>query len=326
MCAPSRGIIAEPYMSRLANAVETLEKKGHKILLSPSVKTHDKLVSAPASVRAREFMELWLDKEVGAVVSCAGGEFMMETLPHIDFETIKSGVPKFFQGISDNTNLTFTLTTICDIASVYGVSFPEFGMKPWHRTISNGYKLLLGRNLEVESEKKYEMESLKEQPGNHLAPYNCTERGCWKILSQGESVSISGRLVGGCTDILVMLCGTRFDKVKEFVKKYSQDGIIWFLESCDLNVPAQARALWQLKNAGWFEHAKGFIIGRPKITDEIEGINYREANYAHLKELGVPVIIDADIGHVKPCASVLCGAYARVTLKNGKGKIEYFLK
>ena len=48
-------------------------------------------------------------------------------------------------------------------------------------------------------------------------------------------------LVGGCMDCLVNLTGTSFDKVKEFNERYAADGIIWFLESCDLNVFAIRR-------------------------------------------------------------------------------------
>lgn len=326
VCAPSRGIVSEPYISRLDNAIKTLNKLGHKIVLSKSVRQQEKLTSARPQVRAEEFMDLWFDDNIDAVMSCAGGEFMMEILPYIDFEKIKNSRPKFFQGLSDNTNLTFTITTLCDIATIYGFSFPEFGMSPWHKTITNGYKLLRGESFVVTNETKYEIESLKDLPDMYLAPYNCTVNGSWKILSADRQVDICGRLLGGCTDILTMLCGTRFDKVKEFVEKYKDDGIIWFLESCDLNIPAQARAIWQLKNAGWFKYAKGFIIGRPKDTFEVEGIDYKQANYEHLKDLNVPVIIDADFGHVKPTACILNGAYAKVTLKNNKGKIEYILK
>ena len=64
-------------------------------------------------------------------------------------------------------------------------------------------------------------------------------------------------------DCLVNLTGTSFDKVAEFQKKYRDDGILWFLESCDLNVMSIRRAMWHMKQAGWFENTKGFLIGRP---------------------------------------------------------------
>ena len=72
-------------------------------------------------------------------------------------------------------------------------------------------------------------------------------------------------------DCLVNLLGTEFDKVQEFTEKYQDDGIIWFLESCDLNVMSIRRAVWQMKHAGWFSHVKGFLIGRPAVF----GHNFR---------------------------------------------------
>ena len=64
-------------------------------------------------------------------------------------------------------------------------------------------------------------------------------------------------------DCLVNLLVTRFDRTKDFLEKYKEDGIIWFLESCDLNVFAIRRAMSQMEEAGWFQYVKGFLIGRP---------------------------------------------------------------
>ena len=33
---------------------------------------------------------------------------------------------KLFVGFSDNTNLTYTITTICDIESIYGTNAPSY--------------------------------------------------------------------------------------------------------------------------------------------------------------------------------------------------------
>lgn len=55
-------------------------------------------------------------------------------------------------------------------------------------------------------------------------------------------------------DCLVNLLGTRFDHVKEFQERYKEDGFLWFLEACDLHVMSIRRAIWQMKEAGWFSH------------------------------------------------------------------------
>jgi len=326
VCAPSAGIITEPNVSRFNNAIKTFESMGHKVVLSPSVRKYDKHRSNTAIVRAKEFMDLYTDDDIDVIISATGGEFMLEILPYIDFEYLKKFKPKFFEGFSDNTTLTFTLPTLLDTVAIYGANFCDYGMQPWHKAIKTHYDFLQGKINILNSQNKYELKSLKKEPNMELSPYNCTEKSTWTILSGEKKVEMSGRLIGGCTDILLGLCGTKFDKVKEYLEKYKDDGFIWYLESCDLNICNQTRALWELKNAGWFKYAKGFIFGRPKDKEEMHDIDYKEANYFHIKDLGVPVIIDADFGHVSPILPIISGATAKIICEKGKGTIAYFFK
>jgi muramoyltetrapeptide carboxypeptidase LdcA involved in peptidoglycan recycling len=55
-------------------------------------------------------------------------------------------------------------------------------------------------------------------------------------------------------------------------------------------------------------------------------IDYKEANYSELKSLNIPIIIDADFGHVSPRFPIISGAYAKVDYHNKKCKIEYLVK
>ena len=324
--APSAGIKDWPYSVRLDSAIKNLEKLGFKIVLSPSVRKNEKFVSASGEVRAKEFMDMWLDDSIDAIISAAGGEFMQEILPYIDFNKIKKAKPKYFQGMSDNTNLVLTLTTLCDVASVYGDNIGHFGKTKWHRVLKNQINFLLGINKPVESEKKYEVERKDKEIGHENAPYNCTQKSKWKILSGEKSVEFSGRLIGGCADIVQNLIGTKYDKMKEFCEKYKDDGIIWFLESCDFNVFDQCRFFWKMKELGLFKYCRGILIGRPWNTESCEEVDYLYANYKHLKDLNIPVIIDCDFGHVHPCFHVVSGAIGHVKCSNGKGEIEYILK
>ena len=64
---------------------------------------------------------------------------MGEDLPYVDFEKIKEAKPKWYLGYSDNTNMTFLLTTLCDVASIYGPCAAAFGMEPWHPAIQDAF-------------------------------------------------------------------------------------------------------------------------------------------------------------------------------------------
>ena len=326
VCAPSFGATIDPYISRLNSAIETFEEKGYTVKLTDSVRKLKKARSASSKIRAKEFLDVYKDNEVDVVISQAGGELMCEILQHLNFDKISAMEPKWFMGFSDNTNLSFLLPTLSDVASIYGVCFPEFGMKPWYKNIEDSYKLLKGENLTFKNYPKYEIESFKKEPGKALSSYNLTEKSIWSNLSKEDNFKVEGRVLAGCLDILVMLCGTKYDKVKEFVEKYKDDGMVWFVESCDLNVFSQLRAFWQLKNAGWFKYAKAVIIGRPNVKDELFDVNYKDANFSELKSLGIPVVIDADFGHVAPAFPIINGGYAKVDYNKGKCKIDYILK
>ena len=91
----------------------------------------------------------------------------------------------------------------------------------------------------------WEMEGIKDE-NNPLAPYYVTEPRKLTLYPEKE-IRMEGRLAGGCVDCLTTLLGTRLDQVEAFNEKYKEDGIIWFLECCDLNVWGIRRAMWQMK-------------------------------------------------------------------------------
>ncbi len=86
------------------------------------------------------------------------------------------------------------------------------------------------------------------------------------------------------------------------------------------------RAVWQMKHAGWFAHVKAFLIGRPAVYgQELMGLDQYHAVWDLLKDYGVPVIMDVDIGHLAPMMPLVCGSYATVQV-NGNDisvKMEY---
>lgn len=120
--------------------------------------------------------------------------------------------------------------------------------------------VLQGQKLSFAGYDGWEKESLRDEEHPFL-PYNITEPRV--IKGYPEKFQVSGRMIGGCMDCLVNLIGTKFDHVGEFLERYKDDGFIWFLESCDLNVMSIRRAMWQMDGGGWFRYCKGFMIGRP---------------------------------------------------------------
>ena len=172
---------------------------------------------------------------------------------------------------------------------------------------------------------QWEKESLKN-PENPLAPYNLTEPLAIRTYVGREpacgEVAFQGRLLGGCLDCLVNLPGTRFDRTREFVERYREDGIIWFLEACELNVFAIRRGLWQLEESGWFEHVKGFLIGRPENGEPMMGLDAYSAVLEVAGRKDVPVVMDVDLGHLPPMMPIVVGSMADVAVKGNDIRIE----
>jgi muramoyltetrapeptide carboxypeptidase LdcA involved in peptidoglycan recycling len=323
--APSAGCESEADLNALDSAVRQFNKLGYPVIVTENVRNCVKGRSADGPVRARELKQLLEDREVRAIFAAHGGEFLAEMLSYVDFEALKSD-PKWLQGYSDVTGLVFTVTTNLDIATIYGNNFSSFGMEPWHSSHSDNIKLLEGQDIVQNSFEFYQDGYLKKLTG--LEEYELTKPVSWRNLypdseeSQGELI-IKGRAIGGCLDVLLNLVGTRFDKTTEFINKYKNDRILWFLESYDLGGEAMIRGLWQLKEAGWFQHAAGFIFGRPAMYRTFTDTDYDEAILSMLKELQVPIILEADIGHKPPQFAMVNGAIAEIRSMGGKGSIKF---
>ena len=310
--APSFGCKAEPYKAAFDAALLKFREMGYGTDLGENCYLDAGIgISNTPELCARELMDSYLSDRNDVIISCGGGELMCEILPYMDFERIRKGKPKWFMGYSDNTNFAFLLPTLCDMAAIYGPCAGSFGMEPWHQSIRDAMNLLTGKKKEVSGYDLFELESEKNEE-NPLAPYHLTE----KRRLVGGDAHMRGRLLGGCLDCLSNLVGTDFDRAAEFAERYREEGVIWFLEACDLNVFSIRRALWQLSEAGWFQHAKGFLIGRPMHFEEpMMGLDRHSAVTGILHDYHVPIIMDLDIGHLPPMMPLIEGALADVTVK-----------
>ncbi len=315
--APSFGATSEPYATRMEASLENFRKEGFLTRVYPNVYKNEGIAgSASPFLRGKEINEAFASSSK-AIISVGGGESMIEILPYVDFSAIKAGEAKFFMGYSDNTNLTFLLNTLCDMVSIYGPHACSFYARPFRYSEKDALRLLQGEK-HFEGYPKYSI--TRSNPDHPLYRYRLSQE---KIITpSGYSEPFQGTLLGGCLDCLLSLCGTRFDKVAEFNAKHPE-GIIWFLESCDLNAVAIRRGLFQLKEAGWFDNAKGFLIGRPLHQEEVFGTNPLSSFTDLLGELNVPILYSVDLGHIPPSLPLLSGAYCKVKLVKGNLIVDY---
>lgn len=321
--SPSDGITKKEKIYRLDNAIKKFNELGFKIKETNNVRTSIKGRSSSAKTRARELEDLFKDDNVSAIICSSGGDFLLEMLSELDFGVIKNN-PKWLQGFSDPTGLLYTITTNLDIATIYADNFVSFGMRDWHKSLYNNLEILKGNMIEQDSFSKYESSYTNYIVGDET--YNLDSDVYWKVLNRNGEINLSGRMIGGCLDVINDLFGTRFDKTIEFINKYKDDGIIWYFDNCEMSNDQLIRTFWKLRDNGYFEYAKGIIFGRSATENSYYDISFEEAIMDTLGSLDIPIIINADIGHVSPRMTIINGAIANIKVNDGNGKIIFSLE
>lgn len=320
--APSDGADCEQDINRYKNARIKLEQLEYKIKLSKNIFNSKMARSADAKTRAEELNEM-LEDESSLILCAAGGEFLVEILPYVEFEKILNN-PKWVEGFSDPTGILFPLTTKYDIATIYGNNFGSFGMQEYHKNINDNLEILKGNLIEQDSFDLYEDERAEKITG--LEGYNLTNKVEWKTINN-EEVNVTGRIIAGCLDIIMELAGTKYDGVKEFNERYKQDGIIWCFDNCELSKEELIRSLWKLNELEYFKYTKAIIFGRN--GRDVSWLDYdmeHTIKDSVISKLNIPIIYDADISHKGPSMIIINGSIATVQSKNGKGKIKFELK
>lgn len=314
ICAPSAGVGQK--LEEFEKSLDNLKVEGYKIVETESVRNAC-LPSNTAEIRGEEFNKLLKDKNIDMIWSASGGDFMVEMLDFVDEKALLEN-PKWFAGYSDPTSLLFHITTNFDIATLYGNNAGSFDMTTLHPSLKNALNIVKGSLIKQESFEKCERERIDVIDG-----YNLDTNVYWQ--TPNGAVDIKGRLIGGCIDCLKCLIGTKYDGTEKFIEKYKEDGIIWYFDNFALKAEELFYALWNMKQAGWFKYAKGFVFGRTLFEGTMMDMSYEEA-ITRVLGYEIPIVIDADIGHVAPKFTIINGALGHVESKDGKGSLEMLLE
>lgn len=320
--APSSGAYNEIYVNRYNNSVLKLKKLGYETILSKNINISNMARSASAEERGEEINEMFENKDIDFLICAAGGEFLVEALSYIDFEKIVQN-PKFIEGFSDPTGILFPLTTKYDIATIYGSNFGDYGCETDIKVVLDNLEIIKGNIITQKSCELYQEERLEDKTG--LEAPNLTEKVFWKVLDNSE-VTLHGRIIGGCLDLISELAGTKYDGVSLFNEKYKDDGIIWYFDNCELSKEELIRTLWKLNELDYFKYTKGIIFGRNGVETSCLGYTMEDAlKDSVISKLNIPIIYDADFSHKDPCLTVINGSIATIKTENGKGEISFEL-
>ena len=318
--ATSMGIIVDVYNNRLDKAYENAKNMGYHIIETESVRKNEKFVSADGKTRASEFMKLWENNNIRLIAQVYGGEFLMEMLPYINSEVILNNSAKWVTGYSDSSLLNFYLTTNFNIATATTANIIDFGIGKIDNSLLKQFEILEDGKKSVQYNfKLYEKEKYSNEDKNRFG-YNLTEQVKYNNLYGKEKEKFSGRLIGGCIDTISQLLGTPYDKTVEFCNSF-KEGMLWYLEDCELNILELYRTLWRMKISGYFKNINGIIFGRTSVNTQIEDFSYLDVLHKIFDDMNIPVIYDVDFGHVAPQWTMINGSYATFEYDNKKGSI-----
>lgn len=305
--ACSCGILKK--IDKYEKSIENFKKAGFDIIETSNVRT-DGVVSSDKFTRARELESLFLNEKVDMIAIASGGDFLYDMLDEVDFDILKNNV-KWIAGSSDPTSLLYILTTNYDIATMYSpCNMSGFSADVLHKSYQNYFEIIKGNLVKQEkfpySENK-DIDDLFDLPND------------W--LNINGTVDETGIIIGGCIEVLKDVIGTKFDKTKEFLDKYKEEGFIWYFDVFNMTSECLYNTLLQFKNAGWFKYANAIIIGKVLFPNTFTDLKYEDAVKNALPDM--KTIFNFDIGHVKPSFTMINGMKARVVSNENEGYLEF---
>ncbi|GGB03543.1 LD-carboxypeptidase [Macrococcus hajekii] len=315
--APSSGL-----PERMHHYLDDIRKRfedSYEIIIKPSVLTQDKVRSTDSNIRAKELNELFTDDQTSLIIPPFGGELALEIINKIEYDQLK---PKWLLGYSDISTVLLAITLKTGIATAHGTNIVDLRGRYSDETTAMWSKVL---NTKVNEEVVQYSSEFYQSKWNHSQPsesiFNLDTQTEWKSVN-AEAVTIEGRLLGGCVDVINHLIGTPYGDVKAFREKYIKDEpVIWYLENCEVSTVEFRRILVQMQYAGWFDNCSGILFGRTPVTTDTNSYTIKDVYQDTADDLQIPIIYDIDCGHMPPQITFINGAYGIVEYSDGKGKV-----
>jgi muramoyltetrapeptide carboxypeptidase len=321
--APSSGV-DDGMRPRLDHNVTWLRERGYEVWVGDCL-GDELVVSAPKAERAAELMAMLRDPTVRAIVPPWGGELAIDLLDQLDWDELATLEPTWLVGYSDLCTLLLPFTTRLGWATVHGTNLmdtaygtPEgllhwtdlvAGPGPFHQASPGRYR-------------RGSWDDYRGDPGIETLTLDRT--GSWEVVG-GGGLDVTGRLVGGCVEIVSMLAATPYGDVPGLGRAHTDEGLLVFLEVAESDPFTVARSLHSLKLAGWFDEANAVLVGRTPAPDA-DKMSQREAVLDALGDLDLPIVLEADIGHTQPWMPLVTGAFARVVVDDRRAEVTQHLE
>lgn len=269
------------------------------------------ITAGAAAARAAELTRMMCDPSIRCVLPPWGGETAIDLLHLLDWDALAVAEPTWLVGYSDLSTLLLPITTRLGWATLHGDNLADTPYEPLPGLVSwLDIAADVGPHRQRDSGVVAGWWGFAEDP--RATQWKRVGTGSWSLVGEGP-LHVSGRLIGGCVETLCNLAGTPYGDVPAFGRRHADDGLLVYLEAAGDEAATICRNLHGLRLAGWFEHARAILVGRTSAPDNPQ-LTQREAVLDALGPLGLPMVLDVEIGHVPPHLPLVNGALATVIL------------
>ena len=287
----SNSLFLNNKYNNFIRAKQFFENKNFKIKFGKYVEEDYYGSCGTKEQKAEDFMKMFLDDEVKAIICLEGGQTCNTFLDLLDYEEIKKH-PKILVGYSDITVLLQSIYKKTGLTTFSGPDFISFG--------------------EPKAEEQYRIFE-DAFINKRLDKFNNENK---KIIRNGNT---SGKIIGTNLGCMMYLLGT------EYLPNMNDN--ILFIESYKTSPNECQRRFAHLKQYGIFDKINGVIIGYNYALQK-DGNTYPQMEdilLEYTKEYKFPIIKCNSFGHKIVNSIIPIGG--NVKIENGKVMIEdEFLK
>lgn len=287
----SNSLFLNNKYNNFIRAKQFFENKNFKIKFGKYVEEDYYGSCGTKEQKAEDFMKMFLDDEVKAIICLEGGQTCNTFLDLLDYEEIKKH-PKILVGYSDITVLLQAIYEKTGLTTFSGPDFISFG--------------------ETKAEEQYRIFE-DAFINKRLDKFNNENK---KIIRNGNT---SGKIIGTNLGCMMYLLGT------EYLPNINNN--ILFIESYKTSPNECQRRFAHLKQYGIFDKINGVVIGYNYALQK-DGNTYPQMEdilLEYTKEYKFPIIKCDSFGHKIVNSIIPIGG--NVKIENGKVMIEdEFLK
>jgi len=284
------GIVAPSYSPRegwLTRGVKALERAGFSVALDPDLMTFRRFLRKEDERRAENFMSMWLDPHVKAVIGGTGGYGAVRMLPYLEPELFRLN-PKSFVGYSDVTALHLWLNRRAGLRTFHGPTVDDLVPGLRDPTFASLLTALTD-----------------PRPSARLG------RGVTRAVQPGRA---TGRLVGGNLSLVQQSIGTPYE--------VQVDDAILFLEETKDPMSVADERLLHLRASGLLPRVRGIVFGHLSL-DRSEEDEFEDFVLDLVSDLHVPVLMDFPAGHEIPNLTLPLGTEVELVVEGESGWIQY---